>query len=74
MAAQAGIAGHLDVGDGVTMMGRAGVTKDIPAGQTIFGFPAVPKKEFIKQNLRLKKIDKLEQQLKELRSEINNLK
>ena len=74
MAAQAGIAGHLEVGNGVTMMGRAGVTKDIPDGQTIFGFPAVPKKEFIKQNLKLKKIDKLEKLLKELKSEINSLK
>jgi UDP-3-O-[3-hydroxymyristoyl] glucosamine N-acyltransferase len=73
MAAQAGIAGHLNIGDGVTMMGRAGVTKDIEPGQMIFGFPAVPKREFIKQNLRIKKIERLEKDLKELKSKIDTL-
>ena len=73
MAAQAGMAGHLEVGDGVTIMGRAGITKDIPAGQTIFGFPAVPKKEFIKQNLRLKKVERLEKELANIKEQLKTL-
>ncbi|MCM8534682.1 MAG: UDP-3-O-(3-hydroxymyristoyl)glucosamine N-acyltransferase [Lentisphaeraceae bacterium] len=73
MAAQAGIAGHLQVGDGVTMMGRAGVTKDISPGQTIFGFPAVPKKQYIKQNLRIKKIERLEKELAEIKKQLSEL-
>ena len=73
MAAQAGMAGHLEVGDGVTIMGRAGITKDIPAGQTIFGFPAVPKKEFIKQNLRIKKVERLEKELADIKEKLKTL-
>ena len=72
MAAQAGIAGHLTVGDGVTMAGRAGVTKDIEPGSKIFGFPAVPKREFIRQSLTYKKVEKLEQELAELKKRLSD--
>lgn len=73
VAAQAGITGHVEVGDGVTMAGRAGVTKDIEAGQKVFGFPAVSKKEFVMQNLRIKKIERMEKELKELKKQIEEL-
>ena len=74
VAAQAGITGHVEVGDGVTMAGRAGVTKDIAPGQKVFGFPAVSKKEFVMQNLRIKKIERMEKELKELKKQIEELK
>jgi len=73
VAAQAGITGHVEVGDGVTMAGRAGVTKDIPAGSKVFGFPAVSKKEFVMQNLRIKKIERMEKELKEMKKLIQEL-
>ena len=38
---QVGIAGHLVIGGGVRIAGKSGVTKDIPAGMTIAGFPAI---------------------------------
>ena len=37
---QSGAVGHLTVGNGVTVMGRAGVTKDIADKVTVQGFPA----------------------------------
>ena len=37
---QTATAGHLTVGSHVTAMGRSGITKDIPSGLTIQGFPA----------------------------------
>jgi UDP-3-O-[3-hydroxymyristoyl] glucosamine N-acyltransferase len=74
MAAQAGIAGHINVGNGVTMAGRAGVTKDIADGSKVFGFPAVSKREFIKQGLAYKKVERLENDLAELKKQINELK
>ena len=73
VAAQAGITGHVEVGDGVTMAGRAGVTKDIAPGSKVFGFPAVSKKEFVMQNLRIKKIEKMEKELKEMKKLIEGL-
>ncbi len=74
VAAQAGIAGHINIGNGVTMAGRAGVTKDIADGSKVFGFPAVNKREFIKQGLTYKKVERLENELSELKKQIAELK
>lgn len=37
---QAGFAGHMKIGDGAVIASQAGVTKDIPAGMTVSGYPA----------------------------------
>lgn len=46
---QAGIAGHLSVGDGSQIAGRSGVMRDVPAGVTVAGMPAIPIKQFFRQ-------------------------
>ena len=38
---QSGIAGHLVIGDHAIIAGKSGVTKDVPAGMTVAGFPAI---------------------------------
>lgn len=55
---QAGLAGHLQIGDGVTMAAKSGVMKNIPAGQTVGGFPAIPQKEWLKKQAVINKIIK----------------
>jgi len=47
---QGGIAGHITIGTGARVAARAGVMRDVPAGATVGGFPAVPMKEFMRQN------------------------
>jgi UDP-3-O-[3-hydroxymyristoyl] glucosamine N-acyltransferase len=42
---QAGIAGHLNIGDGAKIAAKSGVTKDIPAGMTVAGYPAIKSTE-----------------------------
>ncbi|NQZ60478.1 MAG: UDP-3-O-(3-hydroxymyristoyl)glucosamine N-acyltransferase, partial [Lentisphaeraceae bacterium] len=74
MAAQSGLGGHLTVGDGVTITARAGAMKDIPAGQQVYGFPAIPKREFARQSLRIKKIERFEKELAVLKNQIEELK
>ena len=37
---QVGIGDHLTIGEGAVLMARSGVTKDVPAGMTVVGFPA----------------------------------
>jgi UDP-3-O-[3-hydroxymyristoyl] glucosamine N-acyltransferase len=38
----ASVAGHLRLGDNVSVAAKAGVTKDVPDGVTVAGFPARP--------------------------------
>jgi UDP-3-O-[3-hydroxymyristoyl] glucosamine N-acyltransferase len=45
---QAGISGHLNIGSNVKIGGGSGVVKDIPDGTVVMGYPAVPLKEFLR--------------------------
>ena len=58
IGAQVGIAGHLKVASGVILSARSGVTKDINNAEMMGGFPALPIKEFRKQNATLRMLTK----------------
>ena len=45
---QAGISGHLTIGNNVKIGGGSGVIKDIEDNQVVMGYPAIPFKEFLK--------------------------
>ena len=47
---QAGISGHLTIGNNVKIGGGSGVIKDIGDNEIVMGYPAVPLKEFLKNN------------------------
>ncbi len=54
--AQSGIAGHLTIGMGAQIAAKSGVIQNVAAGEKLAGFPAVPIKQFFKQQITLKKI------------------
>lgn len=58
VAAQVGVAGHLTIGQGARIGAQSGVMKDVPAGETVLGAPAVPIKQAMKQFALLKKLTK----------------
>lgn len=57
-AGQAGIAGHLTLGDGVRIAAKSGLMRNVPAGETVAGIPAVPIREHFKQVATLAKLTK----------------
>ncbi len=74
LAGQVGIAGHLTIGDHATIMGKSGIMNDVEAGATLLGIPAIPRRQFWKQNSYLQKLPEFSKQLKKIESDIATIK
>ena len=56
MGGQVGIAPHVTIGDGAVLTARSGVTKDVAAGEQVAGFPAVPKRQFWRDQAAIRRL------------------
>jgi len=54
LAGQVGMADHIDIGADSIVMAKSGVSKSIPNKSIVFGIPAMPRKEYIKQMKTIK--------------------
>jgi UDP-3-O-[3-hydroxymyristoyl] glucosamine N-acyltransferase len=71
IAAQVGIAGHVNVGSKSTLAARCGVTRDLPAGGTYLGFPAIPAGEEKRRLASVGRLPQLVARVKELEAKVN---
>jgi UDP-3-O-[3-hydroxymyristoyl] glucosamine N-acyltransferase len=55
---QGGLAGHLHIGRGARIAAKSGLMRDVPAGETVCGSPAVPLAEFMRQTAVLQRLAK----------------
>jgi UDP-3-O-[3-hydroxymyristoyl] glucosamine N-acyltransferase len=53
---QGGLAGHLHIGAGARIAAKAGLMRDVPAGTTVSGIPAVPIVDFMRQTAVLQRL------------------
>ncbi len=73
IAGLVGVNGHINVADNCTFTGMTMVTKDVTkSGVYSSGMPAVPNKEWHKNNARVKRLDSLTKRLKELEKLLAN--
>jgi UDP-3-O-[3-hydroxymyristoyl] glucosamine N-acyltransferase len=70
---QAGFSGHIKVGNHVTIAGKSGVTHDIPDGQTVAGFPAVPHLQWKRSMILLSQLSKIQKQVQSLEKQVQAL-
>lgn len=66
MGGQSGVAGHLNVGRDAVILGRAGVTRDLPEGIRVAGFPAMESGKWWKVTALLGKMDDLRKRISRL--------
>ena len=63
---QVGIGDHLKIGAGVKIGGQSGITKDTPAGRTMFGYPALESAESFRIFAALRKLPELLRRVRSL--------
>jgi UDP-3-O-[3-hydroxymyristoyl] glucosamine N-acyltransferase len=71
---QAGLSDHTTVGDRVMAGGKAVITRDVPPGQIIAGFNAMPVRDWLKVQAILPKLPELKRLLANLEKQVNELK
>ena len=70
---RAAISDHLTIGDRVMIAGGAGVTRDIPSGQVVAGFPAIPIRDWLKAQAVIPKLPEMKKLVSQLENRINEL-
>ena len=72
-AGQVGTVGHITIGDNCVFGGRTGITNDVPSNSFMAGFPAMPHKEWLRQEANLRKVGDLIKRVKTLEKELQKL-
>lgn len=73
LGGKVGIKDHVELGDGAQVAACACLSKDVPAGRTVIGVPAVEREEFVRERARLKRLPELAEQVKSLVKRIEQL-
>ncbi len=63
---QSGVSGHVSVGPGARLAAKTGVIRDVPAGETVMGFPARPRGEFLRTMAGQRRVRDLAKRLRAL--------
>ncbi len=66
VAGQAGVAGHLVIGAGSVIGGQSAVTKDVPPGIYVSGYPAAPHRESAEMHANIHRLPQLKKRVAEL--------
>jgi UDP-3-O-[3-hydroxymyristoyl] glucosamine N-acyltransferase len=70
LAGQVGVAGHLKIGDGAVIGAKSGVMADVGSKETMFGFPARPRREAFKLQALYGKLPELFEAVKEIKKRL----
>ena len=70
---QAGIVGHIQLGDGAKVNAQSGVSKSIEAGKAVTGSPAYDYTSALRSQAAARKLPDLEKRVKELEELVKQL-
>jgi UDP-3-O-[3-hydroxymyristoyl] glucosamine N-acyltransferase len=70
---QVGVGGHLTIGRGSVAVGQSGVTKSLPAGSMVAGYPAIDSEAWRKASVLFKRLPELKRRVEELEARLNAL-
>jgi len=72
LAGQVGVADHVTIGDGAQVGAQSGLKEDVPDKAVLFGSPAQPFQDTVRQMLLIRRLPELFKQVKELKEKFGN--
>lgn len=73
-AGQVGTVGHITIGNNCVFGGKTGITNNVPDNSVMGGFPAMPMKEWLRQEASVRKVGEMLKRVKALEKELAELK
>jgi UDP-3-O-[3-hydroxymyristoyl] glucosamine N-acyltransferase len=73
MGGQVGVADHLTIGDDAVIVAQAGVAGNVPPRQTYIFAPAMPRRDYLQQQIHFKRLPRLNERVKELEQKVAEL-
>lgn len=70
LAGQVGLRDHIKVGKGAVLGAKCGVMNNVAAGEFVLGSPAVPQREFLKQEAAKRKLPETLRTLRQLEKQV----
>jgi UDP-3-O-[3-hydroxymyristoyl] glucosamine N-acyltransferase len=67
---QVGVGGHLTIGRGAVAVGQSGVTKSLPPGALVAGYPAIDSHEWRKASVLFKRLPELKRRIDQLEARL----
>ena len=71
---QSATAGHVKVGDNVTLAARGGISNNVDGNQSLAGAPAMPHREWLKATMTMQHLPEMRRELKQLMKQVDELK
>lgn len=73
LGGQSGLAGHLHLGDRSVVGAQAGVTKDVPAGVFVSGYPAMPHSKARKMHAHMMRLPETRSEVIEIKKRLEKI-
>ena len=70
LTGQVGVAGHLEIGDGVVATAQTGIPNSIEAGKVVSGYPAIDNKQWLKSSAVFKRLPELLKRIEALEKKV----
>lgn len=71
---QSAAAGHVTIGDNVSLAARGGIHNDVTGNQVLAGAPAMPHREWLKAAMTMTHLPEMRRELQRLRQQVEELK
>jgi UDP-3-O-[3-hydroxymyristoyl] glucosamine N-acyltransferase len=70
---QAGLSGHIDIGDRANISAQSGVMRDLAPGERVAGTPAIPERDWARSHAALERFNDMRHQLLDLKRRVGKL-